>query len=342
MKITKNNKTGKWKLDVEISRNRRFRKTCKTKTECMEFYQQLKKEIEEQEERPDDDDHRTLSDIINLWYEGTGCELSDHVRLKRMLNSMAQQMGNIEARKLTIAHFNKYKKIKREEQYQGRTISDNTLNKHLGYLTTVYNYLIDIGEINYPNPLKKAKKIKLEERELSFLTLKEVELLLKQIKATSTNPHVLLMTKLCLATGARWGEIESRKAKHFHNNRVEFTRTKGKKTRNVPIPEELYREVREHFAIHGGFSPSMSAFGRALKASGIELPRGQRSHVLRHTFASHFMMNKGNILVLQRILGHSDLKMTMKYAKFDPDHFKEAALLNPLTSLTRQNADIRI
>lgn len=87
---------------------------------------------------------------------------------------------------------------------------------------------------------------------------------------------------------------------------------------------------------------SLSSFGRALKASGIELPRGQRSHVLRHTFASHFMMNKGNILVLQRILGYSDLKMTMKYAKFDPDHFKEAALLNPLTSLTRQNADIKI
>ncbi len=77
-----------------------------------------------------------------------------------------------------------------------------------------------------------------------------------------------------------------------------------------------------------------------MKASGIKLPRGQQSHVLRHTFASHFMMNKGNILVLQRILGHSSLMMTMKYAKFDPDHFKEAAELNSLTSLERQNIGI--
>lgn len=34
--------------------------------------------------------------------------------------------------------------------------------------------------------------------------------------------------------------------------------------------------------------------------SGVALPRGQKSHVLRHTFASHFMMNGGNILTLQK------------------------------------------
>lgn len=30
------------------------------------------------------------------------------------------------------------------------------------------------------------------------------------------------------------------------------------------------------------------------------------------------MMNGGNILVLQRILGHTDIKMTMRYAHFAP------------------------
>ncbi len=38
--------------------------------------------------------------------------------------------------------------------------------------------------------------------------------------------------------------------------------------------------------------------------------------MLRHTFASHFMMNGGNILVLQHVLGHTDIKMTMRYAHF--------------------------
>ncbi|WP_419833354.1 tyrosine-type recombinase/integrase [Endozoicomonas atrinae] len=164
-----------------------------------------------------------------------------------------------------------------------------------------------------------------------------LERLIEQIKSSAINPHTLMITKLCLATGARWGEAESRKVHHFHNNRVEYTKTKGKKTRNVPIPESLFNEILEHIDKHGEFTPSIGSFRRALNASGIKLPRGQQSHVLRHTFASHFMMNRGNILVLQKILGHSTLTMTMKYAKFDPDHFKEAALLNPLTTLEKRH-----
>ena len=45
------------------------------------------------------------------------------------------------------------------------------------------------------------------------------------------------------------------------------------------------------------------------------------------------MMNGGNILVLQRILGHTDIKMTMRYAHFAPDHLEDAVRLNPITAL---------
>lgn len=37
------------------------------------------------------------------------------------------------------------------------------------------------------------------------------------------------------------------------------------------------------------------------------------------TFASHFMMNGGNILTRQKILGHSSLTLTMRYAHLAPD-----------------------
>jgi site-specific recombinase XerD len=74
-------------------------------------------------------------------------------------------------------------------------------------------------------------------------------------------------------------------------------------------------------------------FRGSLKRSGIKLPKGQSTHVLRHTFASHFMMNGGNILTLQKILGHSSVIMTMRYAHLSPDHLKEALLLNPLHKL---------
>jgi site-specific recombinase XerD len=49
-------------------------------------------------------------------------------------------------------------------------------------------------------------------------------------------------------------------------------------------------------------------FERAVNKTDINLPKGQCSHVLRHTFASHFMMNGGNILVLQQILGHAKIE----------------------------------
>jgi integrase len=42
-------------------------------------------------------------------------------------------------------------------------------------------------------------------------------------------------------------------------------------------------------------------------------------HALRHTYASHFIMAGGNILALQKILGHADLTMTMVYAHLAPD-----------------------
>lgn len=42
-------------------------------------------------------------------------------------------------------------------------------------------------------------------------------------------------------------------------------------------------------------------------------------HALRHTFASHFVMQGGSVLTLSKILGHSDLKMTMVYAHLAPD-----------------------
>lgn len=72
---------------------------------------------------------------------------------------------------------------------------------------------------------------------------------------------------------------------------------------------------------------------RAVDQVGINLPSGQSTHVLRHTFASHFMINGGNSLVLQRILGHQSLAMTMRYAHLAPDHLEEATRLNPLAEV---------
>jgi site-specific recombinase XerD len=45
------------------------------------------------------------------------------------------------------------------------------------------------------------------------------------------------------------------------------------------------------------------------------------------------MMNGGNILSLQKILGHADISMTMRYAHLSPDHLQDAIKLNPMINV---------
>ncbi len=56
-----------------------------------------------------------------------------------------------------------------------------------------------------------------------------------------------------------------------------------------------------------------------LKESGCHVPDNPW-HALRHTFASHYVMNGGNLLALQQLLGHHDVSMTMIYAHLAPHY----------------------
>lgn len=150
---------------------------------------------------------------------------------------------------------------------------------------------------------------------------------------------MLLIAKICLATGARWSEGENLRISQIQNNRIQFAKTKSGKVRAVPIDAELASEIGEHNAKYGigdrVFESAYSAFREGVERAKVTLPKGRLSHVLRHTFASHFMMKNGNILNLQRILGHSDLRMTMTYAHMAPEHLEEVVRLNPLNLLPK-------
>ena len=47
-------------------------------------------------------------------------------------------------------------------------------------------------------------------------------------------------------------------------------------------------------------------------------------HTLRHTFASHLAINGIPIFTIQKLMNHSDIKMTMRYAKLAPNSGKTA------------------
>ncbi|PKG37455.1 hypothetical protein CXF74_18830 [Psychromonas sp. Urea-02u-13] len=109
-----------------------------------------------------------------------------------------------------------------------------------------------------------------------------------------------------------------------------FIHTKDNKHRVAPISESLYNEFSKNN--RRLFSDCIKFFRMTTVRTAVRLPKGQSTHVLRHTFASHFMMNGGNILVLQQILGHASITDTMKYAHFSPAHLEDAIRLNPLAN----------
>jgi len=105
---------------------------------------------------------------------------------------------------------------------------------------------------------------------------------------------------------------------------------KGGKFRYVPLPPELASEFRKYpvvFAEERIFPPDPGAkrerqrvdksFETILEQAGIE---EFRFHDLRHTFASWYMMNGGDLYELAKLLGHANIKMTERYAKLGKSH----------------------
>ena len=63
------------------------------------------------------------------------------------------------------------------------------------------------------------------------------------------------------------------------------------------------------------------SFKTALKRAGIE---DFTFHNLRHTFASHLVMSGVDLMTVKELLGHKDIKMTMRYSHLSPDHKRMA------------------
>lgn len=315
---------GRWRVDIEPIKGRRFRKTFTTKAEALRFEAHIRVEVNNPAWQPEKKDNRRLSDLIVIWYDLHGRNLRDDKRRLARLNAMCKAMGNPVAENMTAKLFASFRSARLDSG-----ISQRTVNNDLCFINALYNELYRLQEITYQNPLSLVKALRSQEKSLSFLTKEQIRELLLLCEG-SGNPHVRLITLICLATGCRWSEAENIKPQNIKSGIITFEGTKSARVRSIPVSDWLVSEIRNHWKIYGMFTGSMTSFRRVLARCSFELPSGQATHILRHTFASHFVQNGGNILVLQKILGHSTIAMTMRYSHLAPDHLQEALQLNPL------------
>lgn len=329
--------TGQWVADFySVNRSdgkegKRVRKKFATKGEALAFENYTLQKIEDSPWLGDGKDLRRLADLVHLWFDRHGITLSDGEKRKSTMLWAAECMGSPLATEFSAPLFTAYraKRLKGEFARTKRIaqVSPRTMNLEHAYFLAVFNELKRLGEWSPPNPLENVRQFRIDESEMSYLTDEQIDRLLEECR-NSTAKDLEAIVKVCLSTGARWGEAETLKRSQITPGKITFVKTKGKRNRTIPVDVALLEELpKKTGAI---FTPCYYAFRNALERAEIELPPGQLTHVLRHTFASHFMMNGGNILVLQKILGHTDIKMTMRYAHFAPNHLEEAINLNPL------------
>lgn len=337
MSITKRNT--QWLLDFypegkpKGKPSKRIRKTFSTKGEAIAYQNHIMENIHVKPWLDGKEDRRKLRDLVTQWFDEHGVTLDDGEKRKSSMEFACESMGEPTAHEFNATMFSTYRK-KRLSGELSRTsrvdkVSPRTVNLELAYFRAVFNELRRLGHWKNDNPLELIRPFKSEESELTYLDDEAIKRLLDEC-LKSRNPSAYHVARICLATGARWNEAESLTKQQVAKYRISFFKTKGNRNRTVPISETLYESLPLPQKPTPIFSSCYSAFRKAIQRSEIELPDGQLSHVLRHTFASHFMMNGGNILVLQRILGHTDIKMTMRYAHFAPEHLEDAVHLNPL------------
>ncbi|ENS4992185.1 site-specific integrase [Vibrio cholerae] len=318
---------------------KRVRKRFATKGEATAYENFIMREVDDKPWMGSKPDNRRLSELLETWWQVHGHTIKSGKVVYRKTALTIKELGDPIASTFTskqylafrasrVSHFNK----------ENKSLSPTYQNFQLNLLSGMFSRLIKYKQWNLPNPLDDIEPIKVNQRALAYLDKADIQPFLQRLGGFESEgrsvsiPEIILIAKICLATGARISEALSLERSQISEFKLTFVETKGKRIRSVPISENLYKEITLASSSSAKiFSTTyVSAHRYIKKALPDYVPEGQATHVLRHTFATHFMMNRGDILILQRILGHQKIEQTMAYAHFSPDHLIQAVQLNPL------------
>ncbi len=224
-----------------------------------------------------------------------------------------------------------YKAARRAE------VSDTTVNRELACLKTLLNKGVEWGKIE-KNPAARVKKLKEPPARERILTSEEARRL---IAAAAPELRPVLVT--ALGTGMRRGEILALRWTDVDLVRgfITLGTSKSGKGRKIPLSGTVAAalgavphrgefvfwnpETRTHVKdVKKGFA---AACANAKKDPGDEKDKGivgLRFHDLRHTAASKMVEAGVDLVTVSKILGHSSIQMTMRYAHPTPEALRAA------------------
>lgn len=213
-------------------------------------------------------------------------------------------------------------------------VKSETINKELRTLNAILNKAVEWQAI-YNNPVVKMATIRgTDSKPPRYYTKEELDAI---YAAAPYNWHVW---RFMANTGLRRQEMLNLQWEHIKGDTIQVistsaNRTKSGKWRPVPMADgALYaldrfarhvkKENRKGKIITSTPASLSRAFARVISRSDISTPRGSL-HSLRHSFCSHLVMGGVDLTTVQRLAGHSTIKVTERYAHLAPDHLQRSA-----------------
>jgi len=207
-------------------------------------------------------------------------------------------------------------------------VAPATVNRELASLKHMFTKAIEWGYVK-ENPAKRVKLLKEPPGRLRYLRAEEVEALLR-----ACSGHIRPIVVTALNTGMRKGELLCLRWRDIDlkNRKITVVNTKNNESRVIPINHTLHKELSSLFEKLKGeyafsdrngrpFGDVKRGFSSAVKKAGI---KDFRFHDLRHTFGSHLVMQGVDVRTVQQVMGHKDIKMTMRYSHLSPEYVQEA------------------
>ena len=235
-------------------------------------------------------------------------------------------------------------------------ISPESINHYLRDMRTFVNWCMDNSR-EYIQPFK-IELVSSQQNPPKFYDQEEQEALIKRPskKADYCEWRSWAICNFILATGARTSSIINLQMKDvdLKRKKITYSHTKNKEAQIIPMSSKLQSVLKEYIRIWRAdttedsylFSNIGENFltDNALRISFRKYAQDRgvsktSIHGLRHTFAREFILRDGNMITLQRLLGHSTLEMTRRYIKiFSEDISEGFDDFNPLDNLGKNSS----